>query len=122
MRAAGHEVELLRDVRLMSEQMARCDVAFSSAGRTIYELTHLGVPSIVMAQNDVEMKHTFASIDNGLLFLGRGTETTVDAIRAAFQSLTASPALRQGLRAQMNKHRLELGRDRVIDAILGRPA
>lgn len=120
MNASGHQVELLRDVRLMSEQMTRCDVAFSSAGRTIYELTHLGIPSIVMAQNDVEMKHTFASIDNGLLFLGRGTEVSVDAIRAAYSALSASPALRQGLRAQMARHRLDLGRDRVIDAVLGR--
>ncbi len=117
-REHGADLELLRDVPMMSEVMDRCDVAFSSAGRTLYELAHMRVPTIVLAQNQVELKHTFASPENGFLFLGLGEEVTPGAIRGALQGLLESRALRDSLCARMARLDLEGGRDRVIRAIV----
>jgi CMP-N-acetylneuraminic acid synthetase/spore coat polysaccharide biosynthesis predicted glycosyltransferase SpsG len=118
LRKQGADVEVLRDVVLMSDVMARADLAFSSAGRTLYELAHMGLPAIVMAQNEIEMHHTFASIENGFLFLGKGTEVTHQAIVEAFTSLTGSKALRAALRDRMLSHDLEKGRDFVVSKLL----
>jgi CMP-N-acetylneuraminic acid synthetase/spore coat polysaccharide biosynthesis predicted glycosyltransferase SpsG len=118
--ARGHQVEVLRDVTMMSEVMSKADLAFSSAGRTLYELAHMGIPALVMAQNDIEMHHTFASIENGFLFLGRGSEVTVEAIAQGFESLINSRELRFALRARMMKHNFEQGRDFVVGKILER--
>lgn len=114
----GWDVELLRDVVLMSEVMARADLAFSSAGRTLYELAHMGVPAIVMAQNEIEMHHTFAREDNGFLFLGRGSEVAASDIVAAFEELVGSKQRREQLRQRMLSHDLEQGRDFVLRKLL----
>jgi spore coat polysaccharide biosynthesis predicted glycosyltransferase SpsG/CMP-N-acetylneuraminic acid synthetase len=114
----GADVELLKDVSLMSAVMARADLAFSSAGRTLYELAHMGVPAIVMAQNEIEMQHTFASLENGFLFLGRGSEVTPASIVEAFASLTRSKELRKALHQRMLSHDLQGGRDFVLKNIL----
>jgi spore coat polysaccharide biosynthesis predicted glycosyltransferase SpsG len=118
LRESGADVEVLRDVALMSEVMSRVDFAFSSAGRTLYELAHMGVPAIVMAQNDVEMLHTFASVENGFLFLGRGSEVGAEAIKEAYASLSKSKELRKALRDRMLSHDLDKGRDFVLGKLL----
>jgi spore coat polysaccharide biosynthesis predicted glycosyltransferase SpsG len=111
-------VELQRDVPLMSELMAGADVAFTSAGRTLYELAHMGVPAIVLAQNEAEMKHHFASIENGFLFLGLGREASPAAISSALDALTTSRDLRRALHRRMMAIDLTGGRDFVVQRIL----
>ena len=118
LREAGADVELLRDVKLMSDPMGTADLAFTSAGRTLYELAAMGVPSIVLAQNDIELKHTFASPENGFLFLGLGREASTEAIRSAFGALVASAPLRARMRHLMLDLSLDEGRARVVEAIL----
>ncbi len=119
MQAEGMEVELLRDVPLMSEVMLSADIAISSAGRTMYELASLHVPTLVMAQNAIELRHTFASIENGFLFLGLGDDVAISELRAAFRSMIEGSFLRESLRQRMETHDFSLGRDRVIRLILG---
>jgi CMP-N-acetylneuraminic acid synthetase/spore coat polysaccharide biosynthesis predicted glycosyltransferase SpsG len=118
LRSAGRDVELHRDVPLMSELMAGADVAFTSAGRTLYELAHMGVPAVVLAQNEGEMKHHFASIENGFLFLGLGQEASSTAIASAFDALTTSRDLRRALHRRMMAIDLTGGRDFVVQRIL----
>jgi CMP-N-acetylneuraminic acid synthetase/spore coat polysaccharide biosynthesis predicted glycosyltransferase SpsG len=118
LRSAGRDVQLHRDVPLMSELMASADVAFTSAGRTLYELAHMGVPAIVLAQNETEMKHHFASIENGFLFLGLGREASTEAISGAFDALTTSRDLRRALHRRMLAIDLTGGRDFVVQRIL----
>ncbi len=116
--ALGRDIEVHRDAALMSELMAGADIAFSSAGRTLYELAHMSVPTIVLAQNDVEMKHRFASIENGFIFLGRGVDVQDASIASALQSLIASTDLRRALHERMLCRDLTLGRGAVVKEIL----
>ena len=118
LRAAGHDVELLRDVPVMSDVLREADIAFSSAGRTLYELAHMGVPSIVIRQNERESRHAFASLENGFLDLGRHESVSGDQIRSAFLRLRDDVALRRGLRERMLAIDLTTGRDRLVRMIL----
>ena len=117
-RETGTEVTLLYDVPVMSEVMARADVAFSSAGRTVYELGHMCVPTIVLAQNEKELKHRFAGPRSGCLNLGLGTEASPEAIRAADTARATSAPLRNSLRECMLALNLTQGRDLVVRRIL----
>lgn len=118
LRTAGHEVELLRDVPVMSDVIRTADIAFSSAGRTLYELAHMGVPAIVIRQNERESRHTFASIDNGFLDLGLCAGVTTEQIRTAFVTLRDDAPLRRALSERMLAIDLTTGRERIVRMIL----
>jgi spore coat polysaccharide biosynthesis predicted glycosyltransferase SpsG len=118
LRSEGMNLTLLRDVRLMSELMRNADLALSSSGRTLYELAALSVPTVALAQNALELKHTFAAPENGFIFLGLGSEARPEAIEAAVDSLVQSSALRQSLRRSMQSHDLISGLERVTRAML----
>ena len=118
LQARGLELQLLQDVPLMSEVMRSADIAFSSAGRTLYELSHMQVPTIVLAQNAVEQRHTFAALQNGFLYLGLGSEVETSQIRISFSSLLDDPMLRAALRQRMQNTDLTRGRIFVPKQIL----
>ena len=63
-------IKMLHDVKNIAEIMSNTDIAITSRGRTGYELATLGVPTIAMAQNKREEKHTFISNENGFSYIG----------------------------------------------------
>lgn len=119
LRAVGHQIDLLRDVAVMSDVIRAADIAFSSAGRTLYELAHMGVPAVVIRQNQRESQHAFASIENGFLDLGLHDGVTTAQIRTAFASLRDNAPLRRALRERMLAIDLTSGRARIVRMILG---
>ena len=50
--------------------MKKCQIAFTSNGRTTYELAHMNVPGIVIDQHAREGTHHFACPENGFINLG----------------------------------------------------
>lgn len=110
-------IELVRNTRNIAALMAGADVVFTSAGRTTYEVAAVGVPCIVLAQNDRELTHLFARRDNGFLHLGLGKEVAADAILGAFRSLLDSRELREDLAARMRAADLRSGRERVAGLV-----
>ena len=114
-------IDVLQNVSLVSAHMEQADLAFTSQGRTVYELASLGVPAIVLAQNQREQLHTFAQMHNGFLNLGLGSRLTQDTLEQAFAFLTNTPQLRQEMRQLMLAHRDRLcqGVENEIRLILG---
>lgn len=114
--AAGpHDhVELAAGTRRMSDYMARADVAFSSAGRTVFELAAMRVPAIILAANAREETHTFASEENGFIYLGRADRVDDDAVLAAWRRVADDPAVRLGMRTRMGQWDFRDGRARVM--------
>lgn len=111
--------DILRDVKNISSYMRQADIALTSQGRTIYELASLGVPSIVLAQNEREKLHTFAQISNGFINLGLGSEVEDEKILKTFEWLTTSSESRYELRNLMLNKDLKKGLSREIELILG---
>ncbi|MHA1199870.1 MAG: UDP-2,4-diacetamido-2,4,6-trideoxy-beta-L-altropyranose hydrolase, partial [Candidatus Heimdallarchaeaceae archaeon] len=52
MNKSGFKINVLQDVKLMSQHMYKADLAITSNGRTVYEIAALGVPCIAIAQNE----------------------------------------------------------------------
>lgn len=68
-----HGEELVRfthATNVMSRMMEGVDFAIASAGRTVYELTHMRIPAVVLAHHSREDMHTFARPANGFTYLG----------------------------------------------------
>ncbi|MGE0447590.1 MAG: hypothetical protein AB7P99_20370 [Vicinamibacterales bacterium] len=108
---------LAHDTKRISEYMGRADFAFSSAGRTVFELAALRVPGVIVAANAREETHTFARGDNGFLYLGRADAVDDTAIVAAFERLVESADLRRHMAGRMRQWDFRHGRQRVLEAM-----
>jgi len=106
------------DVKRVSDYMRNADLAFTSQGRTVFELASLGVPSIVLAQNEREQLHKFAQMQNGFLNLGLGKDISAETIESTFKWLVETEQIRYELRELMLRHNLKKGIKHVIDIIL----
>ncbi len=63
-------IEVFYNVDNMPQLMSKCDIAFTSRGRTAYELALLGIPAVIMAQNKREEAHGFINHENGFIYIG----------------------------------------------------
>ena len=98
--------------------MSKMDLAITSQGRTVYELASMGVPAIVMAQNDREAKHVFAGIQNGFINLGIGREQDDSTIISTIKWLIMTPNVRSEMRRLQLLKDFSKGHERVIHLIL----
>lgn len=55
---------------VISGIMEQTDVAICSNGRTVYELAHMNIPSLVIAHHEREANHVLACEENGFINLG----------------------------------------------------
>ena len=110
-------INILKDVYNISDYMLNADIIFTSAGRTIYEIASLAVPAIVLAQNERELTHLFASEENGFLNLGLGYNVSNSEILNNFKNLVNNYELRNKMHLLMKSVDLRNGRKRVIRLI-----
>lgn len=115
----NRHVEVLQDVSSMAKYMNRADMAFSSQGRTMYELASQRVPTIILSHSDREYTHEFGFMKNGFINLGNGNNISNDTISETLQWLMHSPQIRKQMYDQMGAKHLEKGIERVKAVILG---
>ena len=111
-------IDIHPNVEHVTEYMSHADIAITSQGRTIYELAAMGVPSIVLAQNQREQTHTFAQMDHGFLNLGL-RDLSPEMIANTLDWLINTPAIRKNMYDLMIRLPLRDGLQRVVDLILG---
>ena len=70
-----NNIFLIKNTKKISNYMRKCQIAFTSNGRTTYELAHMNLPSIVISHNNRETYHKFASLKNGFINLGKYNKT-----------------------------------------------
>jgi len=111
------DIRIFKNSMTIAEHIREADIIFTSAGRTTYEVASLCVPTIVLAQNERELTHFFASAEYGFLNLGLGTAVKEDEILMAFAGLVENHASRQCMSNLMAKADLISGRKRVLKLI-----
>lgn len=109
-------IEVLYDVSNMPELMTSCDIAYTSRGRTGYELALLGIPSIAMAQNRREEKHGFVCNENGFDYIGLNPDDEIIEGNLKMY-LTMSAKSRKHYQDMLLSHDLKNGRRRVMSLI-----
>ena len=109
-------VKILHDIKNMPEIMSRTDIAITSRGRTGYELSMLGIPSIAMAQNEREERHGFVSNENGFSYIGLNpTDEIIEGTLKMYLNLSKESRLE--LQEKLLKHNLKDGRNRIINIV-----
>ena len=106
-----------KNISNISDFMYEADIIFTSAGRTVYEIASIGTPAIVLAQNERELTHFFASAEFGFINLGLGYEVENSKIINAFLELISSKSNRFYMNELMKKHNLKNGRKMVNQII-----
>ncbi|MEJ2249416.1 MAG: glycosyltransferase [Candidatus Lokiarchaeota archaeon] len=110
-------VLIKQDVKNISKYMHLCDLIFTSAGRTVYEIASIGTPTIILCQNERELHHTFAIKENGLINLGLGYKLSDKKIEETILNVIYNNKLRVELNKKMLKNNLKLGASNVISLI-----
>lgn len=112
------KIKVVTDIKRVSDALSDADLAITSQGRTVYELAAMGVPAIVLAQNERETKHTFAQMHNGFLNLGIGNQVSDETLEKTFRFVVETPQIRAEMRNLMLSHDLRKGIERVKQLIL----
>lgn len=98
---SNQAIQIYQNVSNISEFMFQADLIFTSAGRTMYEVCSLGVPTICLCQNEREMSHVFANDSNGFLNLGLGVDVENQKIIDEFIRLVNNYELRLEMNQKM---------------------
>ena len=101
---SNQSIQIYRNVSNISEFMFKADLIFTSAGRTMYEICSLGVPTICLCQNERELSHVFANESNGFINMGLGEDVERQQIIDEFINLVNN----YDLRVEMNKKMLNV--------------
>lgn len=111
-----NNIEVIYDVKNMPEIMSSCDIAITSRGRTGFELAILGVPTIVMAQNEREERHGFLCNENGFTYIGLNPDDEIiESNLKMYLNMTKKNRLR--FHTMLLSHNLKDGRERVMKLI-----
>lgn len=105
------------NVKRVSKYMKEADIAITSQGRTIFELAAMGVPSIVLSQNEREQTHTFAQMEHGFLNLGL-RDVSADLVKNTLDWLINTPPIRRNMHDLMLRLPMKSGVERVKKLIL----
>lgn len=102
--------------RQISEYMLNCDVAVTSAGRTVLELAALRVPGVVIAANERELSHSFAR-KAGMEFLGLHSNVSDSDLESCVLKLIRDNHLRGEISAKLGNYDLSRGKEIVARII-----
>ena len=114
----ANNIFIHNDAKRVSSFMTKADLAVTSQGRTVYELASMGVPAVVMAQNEREAEHVFAGIQNGFINLGLGSKQDDNTIISTIEWLIKTPEVRKEMRRLQLSKDFSKGQNRVIGLIL----
>lgn len=112
-------INVYPNVPRVTKYLKRADLVVMGQGRSIFEVAAMGVPAVVMSQNEREMTHSFAQMEHGFLNLGLGHEVDPFLITNTLDWLIHTETVRENMRRLMLKVPLKSGLERVKRIILG---
>jgi len=113
----GYTITVNRDIKIVAKHIAKADIAITSNGRTVYEISSLGVPCISISQNEREMRHLFSYLCHGVRNMGIQSNVTVKDIALNLAEIVQNFELRKKMNQYMADFDLKKGTDRVIRLI-----
>lgn len=112
------DINIYQDIKSMSDFMEKADLIYTACGRTVYETACIGTPCIVMAQNERELTHKFASKENGFENLGLGINVDNNKILSVSKSIITNSKKRHEMSKRMLSKDLKNGINRTTTLIL----
>ena len=113
----GYIITVNRDVKIVAKHISKADIAITSNGRTVYEISSLGVPCISISQNEREMRHLFSYLCHGIRNMGIQSNVTVKDIAVNIEEIIGNYELRKKMSQYMADFNLKKGTERVVRLI-----
>lgn len=113
------KIKIHNNIANISDYMHEADIIFTSAGRTTYEIASQAVPSVVLAQNERELTHLFATSENGFINLGLGTNLNNQKVLDTLILLVSDYEKRKYMSELMSKCDLVSGRN-VVNKLINK--
>ncbi len=108
-------VTLTQATGVISSIMETTQLSIVSNGRTIYELVHMNIPSIVISQHEREETHSFACEENGFIPLGIYEHgNTEKEVLIALEKIVDDETYRHKLFDNMKPFRFNANKQRVL--------
>ena len=108
-------VTLTQATDVISSIMETTQLSIVSNGRTIYELVHMNIPSIVISQHEREETHSFACEENGFIPLGIYEHgNTEKEVLIALEKIVNDETYRHKLFDNMKPFRFNANKQRVL--------
>ena len=112
-------VEITHATGVISSIMETVQLAITSNGRTVYELAHMNIPTIVIPQHERERTHSFASEKNGFILMDPYIQSvTEENIGNLLETLITDSEYRYSLYRKMLKYSFIENKQRVLTEIL----
>ena len=112
-------IELTYVSGVISQIMEQTQIAFSSNGRTVYELADMNIPTVIISHHKREDGHTFASLEKGFITLGiYDKEKTSSLINNKFEKLVLDNDYRKLLFLNISKYSFRENKKKVVKKIL----
>jgi len=109
---------LLSDVKNMGKEMENIDLAITSNGRTIYELTAMNIPTVSISQNDRETMHLFSRYSKGICYLGISCNVDDETLYGSLKELIENNELRYKMYESLAKTDIRKGIKNVKSEII----
>ena len=104
---------------IMSKKMENVDFAITSNGRTVYELAHMHIPSIVISQHKREATHNFSKLENGFINIGIYNDEIENKLKFYLKKLIGDKEYRYLLYLNTLKFNFLNNKQKVLNKILG---
>lgn len=101
-----------------TEILSSADIVLCAAGYAPYEIATMGIPCIVLAQNDFESALDFPNERNGFIHLGLGRKIKQSNLLNAVMELLLHDSLRERMIKRQIDLNLGTGKNIVCEAIL----
>lgn len=112
-------IEFTLASRVISKIMEKTQIALSSNGRTVYELAHMNIPSIIISHHKREDSHRFSSLETGFINLGvYGANKTAKSIKTSFNKIVVDNDYRESLFLNISKYNFSNNKKKVVKKIL----
>ena len=112
-------IELTYVSGVISQIMEQTQIAFSSNGRTVYELADMNIPTVIISHHKREDEHTFASLEKGFINLGiYDKKKTSSLINNKFKKLVLDNDYRKLLFLNISKYSFRENKKKVVEKIL----
>ena len=115
-----NKIVFTNETGVMSGVMEKTQLGISSNGRTVYELAHMNIPSIIIAQHERERTHLFSHEQNGFFNLGIYEEgRTEKRLNEALEKICSDRDYREKLFQRISKFDFVANKKRVVKEIFG---
>ena len=113
-------IEFTSATGVISKIMEKTQFAITSNGRTTYELAHMNIPAIVIAQHDRESTHDFACKENGFINIRlRKGEVIGHEVQDYLLKMVKDEDYRRLLYNNISRFNFTRNKHRVVTSILG---